>query len=241
MYTKSQAAQLRYRFPGCETIDHSWSQAGQDIFVLSMFNGMREGTYLEIGSCFGEDLNNTCILERNFGWRGTGIDIDREFVADYNSNRTNKSVQGDALQADYVQMLKDAGIDSLDIDYLSCDCEPPTVTFAALQRVIEQGLRFGVITFEHDCYVNGPEIRDKSREYLRSKGYVLVVSNISANPYEVRTGPVENYPDWHSNHLSQNFEDWWVDPNKIDPAFIELFKANDDTVKPWRQYIIPYL
>lgn len=225
MYTKHQAAQLRYRFPGCDTIEHNWSQAGQDIFVLSMFNGMREGTYLEIGSCFGEDLNNTCILERYYGWRGTGVDIDREFVADYNANRTNQAVLGDALQVDYVKMLRDAGIESNDIDYLSCDCEPPTVTFAALQRVIDQGLRFGVITFEHDCYAHGPEIRDSSREYLQSKGYELVVSNISASP----------------NLDNQNFEDWWVHPELVDPAFIELFKADGDDIKPWRQYIIPYI
>lgn len=221
MYSKNNAPRLRYNFPGATEIEHNWSQAGQDLFVLSLLNGLRNGTYLEIGSCYGEDMSNTCLLERDFEWRGAGIDIDIEFVGDYNASRTNKSVVGDATTANFLEILQQAGIQETELDYLSCDCEPPSTTFAALQNVLGQGLKFAIITFEHDSYAHGTEVRDLSRDYLREHGYVLVASNISASGNE------------------QNFEDWWAHPDLVDSAFIDLFKSDGDDVKFWADYSFP--
>ena len=221
IYNKHLAPRLRYSFPGCENIEHNWSQAGQDLWVLSMLNGLRNGTYLEIGSCYGENMSNTCLLERDFGWRGIGIDINTEFVGEYNACRNNKSVCGDATTADYPALLRSAGIEDTVIDYLSCDCEPASNTLAALRQVLDQGLQFALITFEHDSYNGGNDVKFQSRDYLRSKGYELVVSNISERG------------TW------TNFEDWWAHPDLIDQGFIELFRSNGDDVKYWADYIYP--
>lgn len=219
-YSPSLINRLRYRFPDAENVARNYSQAGQDLFVLSMLNGLRNGTYVEIGSATPEELSNTALLERHFDWRGVGVEIVPKFVEEYNAQRSNKTTLSDATNTDYVKLLREAGIEGNVIDYLSCDCEPPSVTFAALKQVLEQDLTFALITFEHDAYNAGTAIRDQSREYLRGKGYELVVSNISAWPGAV-------------------FEDWWAHPDLVDPAFVELFKANDDREKLWEHYIYP--
>lgn len=212
---------LKYRFPKCETINRLYSQAGQDLFVLSMLNGMEGGTYIEIGSRLPEDMSNTALLEKNYGWKGVGVEILPEFVDLYNSQRINKTILGDATTVDYLKALKDAGIEGTDIDYLSCDCEPPEVTFQALKRVVGQGLRFAIITFEHDAYLQGDDIKNASREFLKEHGYVLVASNIS-------------------EHLKQhNFEDWWAHPDLVGSDFIEFFKADGNDIKYWAEYVFP--
>jgi hypothetical protein len=58
--------------------------------------------------------------------------------------------------------------------------------------------KFRVITFEHDHAVDiSKTYREKSRRYLRSLGYELIVPDI---------GPTDWYP----------FEDWWVEPTLVD-------------------------
>lgn len=51
------------------------SQAGQDLFVVSMLQGKKNGTFLEIGSADLKLGNNTYLLEKTFGWSGYGIDL----------------------------------------------------------------------------------------------------------------------------------------------------------------------
>ena len=41
-----------------ENIERNWSQVYQDIFVLSLLDGKRNGTYLEIGGDDGIDFSN---------------------------------------------------------------------------------------------------------------------------------------------------------------------------------------
>ena len=66
--------------------------------------------------------------------------------------------------------------------------------------------KFGVITYEHDHYVDiTRSYRFKSRKYLESMGYELVVSDVS--------------PDGVST-----FEDWWVHPELVSREIIEKMK-----------------
>ena len=58
--------QLRFPFEGSGNIVKNHSQAGQDLFVLSVLNGKRNGKYLEIGSRRHYYGNNTWLLESEF-------------------------------------------------------------------------------------------------------------------------------------------------------------------------------
>ena len=52
---------LRYRFKGSELLTEYYSQVCQDLFILSVLDGKRDGTYLEIGAYYPDFLNNTYI------------------------------------------------------------------------------------------------------------------------------------------------------------------------------------
>ena len=57
--------QLKRSFSGVETVERNYSQALQDIFVLTMLNGKQNGTYVEIGGAHPTNINNTFFLRKN--------------------------------------------------------------------------------------------------------------------------------------------------------------------------------
>ena len=189
-YLKKDFNNLKYKFNDSENIECSYSQAYQDMFVLTMLDGKRDGIYLELGACFPRVCNNTYILESEFGWTGTSFEIDNERTDYFNSQRKNKCIAADATTYDYSSLNYPK-----QIDYLQIDCEPANITFKCLKQILLSEYRFSVITFETDVYADGIEIQYKQQELLKSLGYKLVVKNIKC----------EGNP----------FEDWWVDPTVI--------------------------
>ena len=202
-YTKKDCYEkFRFKFPGLENIENNFSQIYQDLFVLAILEGKRNGTYLEIGSAKPFFRNNTALLEQQFDWRGVGIEYDSGFCKEYADNRKNTIINKDALLVNYKELLKENFQDDKIIDYLQLDIEPAKHTFEALLAMPLEEYQFRVITFEHDHYVDITQsYREKSRRYLRSMGYELLVSDLSA---------VEGCP----------FEDWWVKPELINPDIL---------------------
>lgn len=211
-------ARLRNQFPGSNTIEVNYSQADQDIFVLSMLNGKRNGTWLEIGCAWPQNASNTALLEQ-FGWSGLSIDSYRAVLDEWPGVRTTVPVHQCAYKADWIELLHQKGITHTDIDYLSLDCDPAEQTLDILRRIPFDRLRFAVITFEHDCHGTSPAVKLASRDYLSSHGYKLVASNIS---------------EWG---LARDFEDWWVHPDLVDADLITMHTATDDTIKPYETYL----
>ena len=56
-------------------IDSARGQALQDLFVVAITQGKTNGTFLEIGAAHPVHTNNTYLLETEFGWSGTSIDV----------------------------------------------------------------------------------------------------------------------------------------------------------------------
>ena len=206
-YTKDKYNKLKYKFINSEKIEKNYSQIYQDMFVLSMHNGKYNGIYLEIGS--GDPIygNNTYLLETNFDWNGISIDINKNFCNDFKSKRKNECVNINALEYDYNNILNTYGNI---IDYLQLDCDPPNITYSILLKIPFDKIKFGVITYEHDYYNDKTKsYRKKSRDYLNSKGYKLIVGNIS--------------PDKNNNP----FEDWWIHPDIIEESIWKQFIYKD--------------
>lgn len=219
-YNSSQYNKLKYKFAGSETISRNYSEAFQDMFVLSMLNGKRKGTYLEIGAGSSYYGNNTVLLEKSFDWFGIGLDLSEEFVNQHSSERSNPCLLKDALDLDYHEFLS-SKFETKDIDYLQLDCDPPKVTYEILRKIPFDDYRFAVITYEHDYYVDGSEsYKEKSREYLKSKGYQLAISNISPN-------------DW------KDYEDWWVHPDLIDMDALHNLQDTSNLIKKAKNIFIP--
>ena len=211
-YHKGFYDSLRYKFPGAENIEKNYSQTYQDMFTLSMLNGKRNGTYFEIGAADPFHGSNTALLEE-FGWSGTSLEILPEEVEKFKQHRKNEIILCDATKFDY-SILKGH------IDYLQVDCEPPGTTYDILTMLPWDQCTFGVITYEHDYYTDVTKsYREKSREFLYSKGYVLVVSNISPND-------------------SCPYEDWWVHPKYIDNQVLLLMKSNQADIQHAEKYML---
>ena len=77
-------------YDGFQDIEKNYSQAFQDLFTLTMLNGKKNGTYIEIGGSDPINMNNTYLLEKSFGWKGLSFELDSEIAKYYNSVRVNK-------------------------------------------------------------------------------------------------------------------------------------------------------
>jgi hypothetical protein len=210
-YNRQQHENLKFKFPESESVHRNFSQVFQDMFVLYMLQGKRNGTFLEVGGAQPYFANNTALLETQFGWSGSSIEWSEDLSKEYRSARPNINVLcRDALTVDYQKLLQE-NYSSTDIDYLQLDIEPSRNTYEVLLRIPFDQYRFAVITYEHDYYVDvSRSYREKSRKYLKDMGYELVVANIC---------PRENCP----------FEDWWVHPDLVDRALIEQIKTASDS------------
>lgn len=218
-YDKSMHSKLRYKFSDSDKIQKNYSQVYQDLFILSMLNGKRNGTFLEIGGADPWTGNNTALLETEFGWNGVSIEYDVKFIEAYRSERPNtKVLHQDALTTDYKELLK-SNYSSNVIDYLQLDIEPASNTYECLLKIPFDDYQFRVITYEHDYYADVTRTyRQKSREYLRSKGYKLIANDIS--------------PDGICN-----FEDWWVHPDLVDKDIITTMRDITDVAKDATSYM----
>lgn len=206
-YKREKYPSLRFKFDGADLIDTTYSSGLQDLFVISILNGKRNGFYLEIGSGDPIKGNNTYLLETKFGWAGVGIEKDEKYIQPYNNTRANKVVCKDATAINYDKLLTALQLPT-DIDYLQIDCEPPGVSYEVLLNIPLEKYRFAVITFEHDYYADVyKKYRALSRQYLKSYGYIPVVYDACF-------------------HSDKTFEDWWVHPDLVSPAMIAIMQSN---------------
>ena len=207
---KEYAEKLKFKFKNAHLIDKNYSQAHQDIFVLTMLNGKKNGTFLEIGAHDAVIYNNTFLLEQKFDWTGISVDIAHWSKASYETNnRKSKFLLSNALEIDYEKYLNEIAIEKR-IDYLQLDIEPQENTFDCLKKIPLNKFKFSVITFETDVYAGSIKLRDESREYIESMGYLRIVGNIC--------------PDY----TNTPFEDWYVDPNVVNAEIFNFFKIEND-------------
>ena len=202
---------LKHNFLGSENITSNYSEAFQDLFVLTVLNGKTDGTYLEIGA--GDPIygNNSYLLEQNFNWKGISLDIDENIVQTYNQVRSNKCFCKDASSIDYSKFLSGLNYPKT-IDYLQIDCDPPEVSYRILLNLPLDSYKFAIITYEHDNYCDATKsFQDASSKYLESYGYIKVLNNIA--------------PDNH-----RNYEDWWIHPELVPESnYASILDTSDST------------
>ena len=193
-YFAEKHDRLRRKFPGSKNITENHSQSMQDLFVLSMLDGKKNGVYVEVGADRPRVINNTWLLESAYDWMGVSFEIDPVKVDYFNTIRRNKCICADATEFDYKYLFEERNYPK-QIDYLQLDCDPPQVTLQCLNRLPLEDYRFSVITFETDLYAGGGDVQRQQWETLTNLGYQRVAKNVKneGNPYE----------------------DWWVDPEVI--------------------------
>ena len=188
---------LRVKFPGCETIDKSYSQINQDLFVLGCLQGKKNGKFLDLGCHDPVVISNTYVLEKFFGWDGIAIDIGKNRIDAFKEKRKCKSILGNCLDIDFNNLLDG------DYDYLSIDLDPAETTYDVLLKLPLNRIRFAVITYEHDANRYGDSWKLLSRKHLKKLGYYLLCEDVN------------------------EFEDWYVHPELVDMNVARAFESHN--------------
>ncbi len=187
----------KINFENNQIITQNFSQSAQDIFVLSCLNGKKNGTFLDLGCNHPVNINNTYLLEKDFGWKGLSIDIDKNFTNLYQNVRSTPAITEDCTIIDFDMVM--TYFDTNHIDYLSLDLEPANITMMCLKNIPFEKVEFSIITFEHDSYRFGNIYRDESREIFEKNGYKLICKDVTSN------GLI--FEDWYYNPKYVKFED----------------------------------
>ena len=182
-------------------------QAGQDSFVQWVLQNKRNGTFLEIGSNDPIEINNSYVLESEYGWRGIMVEYDSRYLKKYLEHRPSAiHVMEDATQVDYLEYLEQLAVSQKCVDYLQIDLEVSNdSTMGALNQVektMEAGYKYAVVTFETDVYQDvSNETRERSRQVFEKHGYKRVFADVKNDglPYE----------------------DWYVHPDLVDMERID--------------------
>lgn len=218
LYNKNKLGNIKHKFVGIENVIQNYSEAYQDMFVLSLYNGKKNGSYVEIGSGHPTYGSNTYLLEKDFGWQGVSLDISEEFVKLHGEQRSHTCLLKDATTINYEKFLKGLNFGDT-IDYLQIDVDPSEISYKVLLAMPFDVIKFGIITFEHDYYSDPKSgVREKARKYLESYGYKLVVDNIS---------PDHNRP----------YEDWFIHPDIISSDIAKQISKVNDTTKMAEKYM----
>jgi hypothetical protein len=205
-YFKNDYENLKFKFSGSENIENNYSQSMQDMFVLSILDGKRNGVYVEVGADKPRVINNSYLLESQYDWEGVSFEIESDKVDYFNTIRKNKCICANATKFDYKSLFDERKYPK-QIDYLQLDCDPPQITLECLKKLPLEDYRFSVITFETDLYAGGQDVQIEHWQILSSLGYQRVIKNIKneGNPYE----------------------DWWIDPLVIGEHMWKQFLNED--------------
>lgn len=179
----------------------SYSQCGQDLFVYNLIK-KNEGSFLDLGCYLPKKINNTYLLEIN-GWKGVSIDI-HDYSKEWEC-RTNLFLQKDCFEVNYDEFLPTYYENNL-IDYLSLDMEKIGERYKLLEKILNTGYEFKIITIEHDSYLGESYVLNEKlpqREILKNKGYVLLCADVS-----------------QQQHPNLFYEDWWVNKKHFDEITI---------------------
>jgi hypothetical protein len=170
-----------------------FSQSGQDQFAYNISGN--NGIYLEIGAHHPLLNSNTYNLEVECDWKGLSVEFDKSFKKfwDNSKKRNNPVIWDNAFKIDYLASFEEYVFPKR-INYLSCDIEPPKNTFEILKKIIEIGLSFDFISFEHDLYSSGNTYEKLSYDFLLNKGYKVGIRNVYS-----RSKKYKIYETWFVN------------------------------------------
>jgi hypothetical protein len=226
-------------FSSVNTDEYYNGQALQDKYVLNMLKFKHNGFFLELGSNKPQEINNSYLLEKNYGWRGIMVEYDKNFHDIYKKERPNSfHAIEDATIIDYNDALKQVNFPK-NMDYLQIDLEPGNgSTLAALKNLnstVFNDYKFATVTFEHDI-CNGNvvptifnETREESRRIFESRGYVCVFHDINndgwwdieRNRRMIRQGQASIPLTASYTTCMYPFEDWYVHPDLVDMSYVQ--------------------
>jgi len=168
----------------------SYTFASVDLFVLHELGSPRGGSFIEIGARDGVQASDTCLLEREYGWRGVLVEpdakwhkalqanrkaeLDGRFVAE--SSGLGRTVGGREVEsAALSEIMHDYG--SADVtDFLSV--HPSRDALAILRHHDFKRYRFRVVSVTHG---GDPVLRARMAWFMRLRGYSRRMPSITGD------------------------------------------------------------
>jgi tetratricopeptide (TPR) repeat protein len=204
-YRKQKHLELfKFPFDGIEIIEKNHSKHFQDMFVLALLNGKKNGYYVEFGSGLPYEASNTALLETKFDWKGLSFDRSTQMCERFARERTNPVLNIDVTTED-IKTIFEKNMTPDWIDYLQIDCDDDSIK--VLSKIPFDDYQFGIIHYEHDKYRLGDTPKQASKRFLESKDYILVANNIAVDE-------------------TNAYEDWWVHRSLLRADMISLNETN---------------
>jgi len=194
-------------------MEKSHSQSGQENWVLQILKEKRDGFFIEIGAHDGDNISNTFLLEKEYGWNGLLIEPNPETFAELVNNRksicVNKAVSNFTGRGHFILNRELGKIDSQGtaevdiitfrelftqhnipevIDYFSLDIEGGE--YKALLGFPFEKHKFMCLTVEHNLYM-----KDETPEVIKNKNNIYSI--LSAYHYIRIKENIENSEDWY--------------------------------------------
>lgn len=194
---------------------NSYSQAGQDEWVMQMLGHPQTGFFVEVGAYDGIQTSNTYALEQA-GWKGVCIEANPDVFELLRQNRASTNIHaaatdgtgsvwfaGDRIVGEGEgTKVRGGALDDLlwevraprTIDYLSIDIEGGELDVLSNFDFDEFYIR--LMTVEHNLYCEGPGPKDALFELLSGAGFIRVredVKCLDPNPLY----HLQPYEDWY--------------------------------------------
>lgn len=194
-----------------------YSLEQQDEFIYNIFDHKKGGYFLDIASGHPVAGNNTYSLEKYNQWTGLSFDVyDSVHLYGWDDTRTSRFVHMDVCTDQFTEFLRRNVPKDLIVDYVSLDVNGPhpDMVTDALRRVIDAGVKFKAVTFEHEVHVGYEGNRTESRKLLEAQGLIRLFEDVKLWGVQF------------TNPTIQSFEDWWIDPQYFDPKLLEAARSN---------------
>jgi hypothetical protein len=186
----NQEISLKIFTPETLDIDHEYATLSNS-FALRLSGDKVGGKYVEIGSSHYKNQNQTYFLEKEFGWSGVGIEIRKEFVDEYNQNRTSPCILGDATSFKWDDYFEENNFPK-QIDYLCLDTDE--YNLRSLMNIPLSRYRFNTIVAE-----------------CRTPGMVTQFPEV--NVWETMSNILTNYG--YTNIGSGYTDGYWIDNTSL--------------------------
>jgi len=175
----------------------SYSKEKQDLFAYYLMG--KAGTFLDLGCWHPDNANNTMLLEE-MGWNGLMFDSNMSAIHKCIEKRSSKAFCLD-VSSEVFELVLEKYWPNQHFDYISLDVDKASLP--ALENLLRNDYTFKCMTFEHDFYMLGDELRKPSRELLKSCGYNLLFADV-----KLRDGSI--------------WEDWWVDSKQFSKDIMSI-------------------
>lgn len=209
-----------------DIIRESKSQLGQDILALSLVGLDKSGYFVEFGATNGEDLSNTYMLEKRWGWKGILCEPARSWHKELFDNRssiidTRCVFKSSGEELEFSEAI--AGELSTLIDFVGSDHHSKARTNLATYKVTSVTLNDLLKEHQAPSYIDFMSIDTEGSEYQilseldfknYSFGLICVEHNFTKNRSKIFSLLSSNGYTRVLEEMSQ-WDDWYVLNNSV--------------------------